>query len=184
MTVRPTLAGLLLSCGLLAGCHHRRQPVQALALPPVWQVPVDPAPQSDTPPKVAPQTVESAPEAAVVVPPKVKKPRRKPAPTPPASAPVQVASSGSAPASASEVIGTLSTDAANSQDTRARIAASLAQQEKRLRELPASVQSRRSDVERVRYFCSQATLALSSGDLDGAATLTVKARVLLDDLLK
>ena len=114
---------------------------------------------------------------------KVRKPRRKVV-VPAATAPVEVASSGPAPAPGS-VIGALTAggDATPEKQQRARDA--WLALDKRLNALPADVVARQRDgITRVRNFEREAKKSLDSGDAEGAITLTTKAGLLLDDLLK
>ncbi len=58
-------------------------------------------------------------------------------------------------------------------------------QESRLSSLSSSVQSEhKTEVDKVKHFLVQAEDALKSSDAEGARTLAVKAKVLLDEIQK
>jgi hypothetical protein len=181
LLAQTNLIPLTVACLLLAGCHHKQKAVPVLVLPPT-QVPVEPVPLSSTPPHVPIVTTGPAPEASVTPPKKVKKPRRTP--VPPAPAPVQVASVAVTAPAAVDVIGALTSGEESSPDQKVKTGAMIAEQEKRLKDLPAQPAEKRREVERVRYFCKQARAALKIGDVEGASTLATKAKVLLDELFQ
>ena len=176
---------LLAGCVALAGCRHKPVAVVVPVAPPV-PVALEKPPEPATPPLLARVPLQAPPTPAVKVPPKkVKKPKKKPVVVVPGPvAPVQVASAGPVPESAS-VIGALTAggDAAPGQKQRA--IGLIGELDKRLAGLPAEVQEKqREGLVRVRYFEREARTALDAGDGDGAVTLVTKARLLLDDLVK
>lgn len=165
---------------VLTGCFHKTN--QARNQPPL-------APQlEDTPP---PNTPINLPQPTVTVPstPKVTVQQQQPKPAPkhkktpkpapsPASSSTQMASN-----SVPEVpaIGTLSSG--EPADLKRQTVDSIASIERGLNE----INRRLSDQEQktstqIREFLKQARTALASGDLDGAHTLAVKAKVLLGEL--
>lgn len=107
-----------------------------------------------------------------------------------APAPVQVAANtataGPVPTSADTVIGALTPGGAD-QTPRARQDAQelLASTDRRLSALPAQTQqAQKVQISQIRNFWRQASDALKAGDAEGARTLAVKAKLLLDDLEK
>jgi hypothetical protein len=162
---------------LLTGCPHRTQVAQNQPLAPLIEetppVKPEPAPANLPPPDV---TIPMQPEPQIVVPAEpVKKPvkhKKPPAPT------TQVASSGTPAVSA---IGQLTT--AEPPNMRQQTDALIESTEKSLN----GVTRKLSDPEektatQVREFLKQARDAMTSGDVDGAHTLAIKAKVLLDEL--
>lgn len=175
---------MLLAAGLfaLAGCRHRAP--KALVLPPappeIAPVMVSvPPPTHPTEPLPVTQPVASAPPPVIVPP---KRPRRKKyAPVPPPAAPTQVAVA-TPPAIA---LGQLSAGGDTGGSLRTETEAMLAAQKQRLDRLPAAVvATHAADVEQARRFLKAAEDAWKSSDIEGAHTLTGKAKVLLDDLAK
>ena len=180
MKLWATMPMTLLLCAGLAGCRHKAPVIAPPPPPPTAPVPLEKAPG---PPLIASVPTEPAPLPEKTVPvKKVKKPRKKAPPAPvPTPAPVEVASSGLPPAN---VIGTLTTGEA-SPARRQEAIDLLTALDKRIGGLPTDWKEKQKDgVVRVRYFESQAQVALKGGDAEGAVTLATKAKLLLDDLLK
>ena len=107
---------------------------------------------------------------------------------PAAPAPVQVAGNvapaGPAPTAADTVIGALTPGGAD-QTPQARQDAQelLVSTDRRLKSLPAQTQqNRKVQISQIRNFWTQASDALRAGDAEGAKTLALKAKLLLDDL--
>ena len=177
----PVLLTLSLTLSLsLAGCHRRVPAAMALpALPPdIGPVMVSvPPPTHPTEPLPEPTVpVASAPVPPAPAPKKPHKHKVKPAPVPP---PVQVAASTSPPIA----LGQLSTGGDAGKDLRGDTETLLAVQKQRLDRLAGNVTAAHTaDVEQARRFLKGAEDAWKTGDVDGAHTLAVKAKVLIDDL--
>jgi outer membrane biosynthesis protein TonB len=203
------MAAFMLLATLLAGCKHKTPvvaPVAAQAPPlppkPIGQVAaLPPVPQPEVP-KVGPPGSDQPPQ------PPPSKPKRttrrkptKPATTTPASgdqttatkdpaketppaAVTQQAATGEAPETSP--IGQLST-AGESTGTPARqtVLDIIASTEKGLGDLKRTLSpAEQQTTMQIRTFLAKAKQALSQDDLDGAHTLAVKAKVLLDELTK
>ena len=92
----------------------------------------------------------------------------------------QVASSGAAGVSA---IGQLSSG--DSSDLRDRTANSIALTDHDLKGISRTLNSQeQKTAAQIREFLRQARVALASGDVDGAHTLALKAKVLLGELTR
>lgn len=182
MKVRLQMMMLAVVCAVATGCRHK-QNVAYVPLPVPTTVPLEKAPE---PPLVAQVPVEPAPPipAKTLPPRKIRKPRKKVVPliVPAAPAPVQVASSGLAPA---EAIGALSAGGETSPAKLQQATDLIAGLEKRITTLPTEWKTRQKDgLVRVRYFEAQAQVAIKGGDGEGAVTLATKAKLLLEDLVK
>ena len=113
---------------------------------------------------------------------KVRKVKKKVAPVVAPVAPVEVASSGVAPA---EAIGALTAGGDSSPAKLQEASDLLAGLEKRIGGLPSDWKQKQKDgLVRVRYFEAQAQVAIKGGDGEGAVTLATKAKLLLEDLAK
>ena len=192
----------VLACTLaIAGCDQKAKPVQAqpqaLAPPIVDTPPPKPATVSTAdlpppvvgPPPAAPTNTETATKPAE--PPK-KQPRhpKTPATTTPATtaAPAatpqptqEAAATPPAPSASVSAIGELSGGA--SGDQRSQTEATINATEKGLNAITRTLsESETKTAAQIREFLKQARVALTSGDVDGAVTLTKKARVLLAEL--
>ena len=100
--------------------------------------------------------------------------------------PVQMASNTAGQGSGETVIGAL-TPGGSDETPHARQDAQeiLVSTDKRLNALPAQTQqAQRTQINQIRNFWKQAVEALQTGDAEGAKTLAVKAKLLLDDLEK
>lgn len=129
-------------------------------------------------PSAAPAVVVT-PAPIVVVPRKVR--RRKPAPV----APVQVAVVPPPASAPSIVLGQLSAGGEAGSGSRSETEGLLAAQKSRLERLSLAVATAHAaDVEQARRFLKSAEEAWKTSDLEGAHTLALKAKVLLDDLTK
>lgn len=106
------------------------------------------------------------------------------------TAPVQVAGNSPAlapaPAPGDTVIGALTPGGADqSPQVRQDAQELLASTDRRLSALPAqTLQTQRTQVSQIRNFWKQGSEALKAGDAEGAKTLALKAKLLLDDLEK
>jgi type IV secretory pathway VirB10-like protein len=183
------LTVLLAAFPLLQGCDQKtpKSQPQALAPPIVDTPPPKPATVSTAdlpPPVVGPaQPAQPATTAASQPPPAPKKPARKPKkPTPAAAQPTQEAAN-TPPASAPSVsaIGELSSGA--SGDARSQAEEGINATEKGLNAITRNLSdSETKTAAQIREFLKQAREALTTGDVDGAITLTKKAKVLLAEL--
>lgn len=184
------VAGLL-PLLLLAGCFHfhktEKSQVQPLAPPIEDTPPPKPAPSpTNLPPPVVTAPVQ-APTPAPAPPPEQKpKPpvrHKKPAPAPPPPPPppaanTQQASLGTPGVSA---IGQLSSG--DPADLRVQTLNSIAATERGLNDLKRNLNDQeKKTVEHTREFLKEAKAAINTGDIDGAATLAAKAKVLLQEL--
>lgn len=162
---------------LLTGCIHKTQVAQNQPLaPPVEETPPskpEPVPTNLPPPDV---TIPVQPEPQLPVPAEpIKKPvkHKKPANTNP-----QVASNATPAVSA---IGQLTT--ADPPNMRQQTDAMIESTEKSLNGINRKLDDQEvQKAAQVREFLKQARDAMTSGDIDGAHTLAIKAKVLLDEL--
>jgi outer membrane biosynthesis protein TonB len=185
------LLTLAIFAPLLAGCDHKAQTAQTqpLAPPIVDAPPPKPAPVSpaDLPPPVIgepkPATTDKTPSTKPAETPKkpVHHPK-KPAATPPAetSAPAQEAANVP-PSPGVSAVGTLSTG--SSGDLRTETQDTIAATEKGVNAITRTLSdSEAKTAAQIHEFLKQARDALTSGDVDGAHTLAIKAKVLLTEL--
>ena len=209
MMRRVWAVALLAGASGLAGCRHTVRTVASnTPLPP------DPTPQmiSVPPPTHPTEPLPTKPvvptvEADTSAPAPVKKPRRirKTAPaTPPATAQTappaaQTAATAPPPATAvapptqtasatppaSPLLGQLTTGSEATGQNLHDAADLVHAQEVRVNGLSAATQAQhKTEIEQARHFLAQAGDALKSSDAEGARTLAVKAKVVLDDILK
>ncbi len=178
----------LLPLLLLTGCFlfHKtdKSQVQPLAPPIEDTPPPKPAPSpADLPPPVVTVpalTPEPAPPPQPVERPKppVKHKKPVPAPAPPAANTTQQASLGTPEVSA---IGQLSSG--NAPDLRQQTLNSIAATERGLNAITRTLSDpEKKTADHIREFLKKAKVALNTGDVDGAATLAAKAKVLLGEL--
>jgi hypothetical protein len=185
---RPGLQVLVIAASCLGttGCWHRHVKAAAPPLPPPQVVvPLAPTPEPETPPQVASVPETPAPLPTQSVQPKVKKPKKKIEPPAAAAptAPVEVASAAAPPAES--VIGALTAGGDASPAQKQKATDAISGVEKRLAAVSGDTLKRQEDgVKRVQNFLRQAHEALKTGDAEAAMTLAIKAKVLLDDLLK
>jgi outer membrane biosynthesis protein TonB len=166
---------------LLTGCFHKthQPPVQTVA-PSIENVPQPtpaPAPTEPTPPAATVPSPVPVPEISTQ--PKVtpKRPVHHKKPAPPANT-TQQASNGNASVSA---IGQLSSGGAN--DLRQQTLSSIMATERGLNSITRGLNDQeQKTAAQIREFLKQARAALNSDDVDGAHTLSAKARVLLGEL--
>ena len=167
---------------LISGCFHKAHQTRNPPVPPSIELPVPPAqaestPSQTTPP--APTTAqqpapESKPPAEETTPqPHHKKHASKPAPaeapTPPPE-PAGVSAIGNLSAGAS------STSQQETED-------SIASTERGLKSINRQLDDQeQKTAAQITEFLKQARSALGSGDVDGAHTLALKAKVLLSEL--
>ena len=178
MRVTARFSPWLLPLVLVIGCAHKPEPAQTQALaPPIEEKPLPApsnAPKNLPPPIVGEVKSEPAPQPALPAaePPKPVHHPRKPAP-------VQEAANGPAPSVSA--IGQLSQGA--SRDRHSEISDAILAIEKRLTAITRPLSdAEQKTAAQIREFLKQARVALNSSDVDGAHTLTDKARILLAEL--
>ena len=176
----------LLPLLLLAGCFHfhKSNQVQALAPPIEDTPPPKPAPApTDLPPPVV--TVPAQTPAPTPVPPPEEKPKppvrhKKPTPAPP---PANTTQQASIPNPGVSAIGQLSSG--DPSDLRLQTQNSISATERGLSGINRELSDQeKKTADHIREFLKQAKAALGTGDVDGAATLAAKAKVLLSELSK
>lgn len=172
-------AGLLLL--LLTGCFHgQRQTaqIQPLAPPLVETPPPEPPPEVTTAPE-PPTTAESTPEPEPEPPPQPepKKHVRHHKSTPKDNTPAQAETAdNSVPA-----LGQISSG--DPPDLRLQTQNSINSIEQQLSGIRGNVSEQdKHTIEHIREFLNEAKKALATGDVDGASTLTAKAKVLLAEV--
>jgi hypothetical protein len=163
---------------LLAGCHHKAQIAQNLPLAPAIEEPppqLHLPPPNDLPPPDATAPVQQP--APVITQP--KEPEKKPARhKKPANTNTQQASIASPAVSA---IGQLTTG--DPADLRQQTDSSIESTEKSLNGINRTLSDQETKTAvQIREFLKEARAALLAGDVDGAHTLAIKAKVLLDEL--
>ncbi len=167
---------------LLTGCFHKTDQVQNQPLAP---------PVVDTPPPAPAPAPENLPPPVVSVPPSqpaqqtapAPKPAEKPAKHPnhrakPDTKPVEQASNTPP---AVPAVGQLSSG--DPSDLRNQTEDSIASTERGLKDINRQLSDQeQKTVAQVKEFLKQARTALTTGDVDGAHTLAVKAKVLLGEI--
>lgn len=178
---------LLLS---LSGCifhrHPKPEPNQTLAPPSLETTQADNSTAATTP-----ATPAQTPATATTQPPGQQPTVQPPATTPPdktahhaihhkrsESKPVEEASNATPEVSA---VGQLSSG--DPSDLRVQTESSLSSIDQTIKKLNRQLsQQDQKTLAQIREFLKQARSALASGDVDGAHTLTLKAKVLLDEI--
>lgn len=168
---------------LLTGCIHKSK-VQVAQVPPLapqiddsQSAKPEPAPIELPLPEVTEPVQTPVPEVTPAPQPAKKAPKhnKKPTTTSP-----QIASSGSPSVSA---IGQLSSG--DPSDMRQQTDGSILTTERTLNGITRSLSDQeQKTAAQIREYIKQARAALSTGNVDGAHTLAVKAKVLLDELFK
>lgn len=166
----------------LTACIHKTQQAQVQATaPPVEDNPPPPPSTASVnlPPPVAtipPEPTKNAPTVATKPPGKRKKNKNSPA----NPAPTQEAANP-APSVGVSAIGQLSSG--DPADTRKETEDSIAATERGLNGITRTLSdAEQKTADHIRDFIKEAKAALASGDVDGARTLTTKAKVLLQEL--
>jgi len=164
---------------LLTGCIHKKpQMSQAVLAPPIEEPPpaIPIPPPNDLPP---PEVASSVQNPTPVVTPAPPAPKRVPKHKKPANSNTQQAANESAaPVSA---IGQLSSG--DPADMRQQTDALILATERQLNGINRQLSDQEAKTAaQIREFLKQAREALTSGDVDGAHTLAVKAKVLLEEL--
>jgi len=179
---------------LLSGCTHKTHQAQvqqpALAPPIVDTPPPEktPAP-SDLPPPVVTTPKPAPPDTTTSTQPPPPKPKHKrPAPKPAdqGGQPTQTASNATnngTGGSSESAIGQLSTG--DPGDERTQTQNSIDSIEKSLHDIGRKLSDQeQKSADKIEEYLKEAKKALTTGDLDGAHTLTAKAKVLLGELTK
>jgi len=183
------LAVLLAAFPLLQGCDQKQQKTQALAPPIVDTPPPKPAatvsPADLPPPVVGPaKPAQPSTTTAANQTPPPKRPVRKPKKPLPATTPEpaqEAASTPPTPPPSVSAIGELSSGA--SGDARSQAEEGINSTEKGLNAITRTLSDPETNTAaQIREFLKQAREALTAGDVDGAITLTKKAKVLLAEL--
>lgn len=182
---------LLLPLLLLTSCAHKKNQAQSQPLaPPIEDTP--PLPPNNAPANLPPpvitipqqqapqQTSPGTPTAQNKTPARPARKHRKPAPKPQQ---VPAGSDRAANGNPPEVsaIGQLSSG--EPSDIRKQTSDSIASTEQKLNQIHRKLSDQeQKTVAQIREFLKQARAALASGDTDGAYTLALKAKVLLEEL--
>jgi outer membrane biosynthesis protein TonB len=167
---------------MLTACFHKTHKTQVPPLaPPVVVTPApapEPAPTVPPPPVVTVPTQPAAPETTTTTPPQQPPPKPPVKHKKPVNKNVQQASNGSPGVSA---IGQLSSG--DPSDLRWQTGNSIAATERGLNNIGRKLNDQEmKTAAQIREFLKQARAALASGDVDGAHTLALKAKVLLGEL--
>jgi outer membrane biosynthesis protein TonB len=180
----PVKSVILLLPLILTACVHKNDQAKSQPLaPPIVDKPTTiPAPTpTPLPPSAA--TVPPAPTAEIAPPAQpVQKPAKKPAHHPkPEKSSTEQASNASGETAAVSAIGQLSPG--DPSDLRAQTVESISTTEHGLKDINRQLSDQeQKTVEQIKEFLKQARTALSSGDVDGAHTLAVKAKVLFGEI--
>lgn len=181
---RSLLLLLTSSVFLLAGCHHRAKQVVVAPPPPPEIAPVMvsvPPPTHRSEPIPAPIATVPPPPPVVEPPKKPARPSRRKEPSQPTPAPPVQTAAVEAPIELGELSAGGEASSGQKQETYNLIHALSA----RVSALPASITSgHKREVERAKRFLKQAEDSWNNADIEGAHTLAIKAKVLLDDLQK
>jgi hypothetical protein len=163
---------------LLTGCIHKKPQMSQAVLAPLIEEPppaIHIPPPNDLPPPEVASTVNN-PTPVVTLPPPT--PKKAPKHKKPVNTNTQQASNESAPVSA---IGQLSSG--DPPDRRQETDVSIAATERQLNGINRQLSDQEAKTAaQIREFLKQAREALTSGDIDGAHTLAIKAKVLLEEL--
>ncbi|MGA9461864.1 MAG: hypothetical protein WBV28_03680 [Terracidiphilus sp.] len=168
---------------VLAGCVHKNDHAQKQPLaPPIVDTPL-PTP-TPTPAELPPAVVSTPPaQTAQITPPPEpeQKPVKKPAHHTKADTKTTEQASNTTPPPEVSAIGQLS--AGDPADLRQQTEDSIASTEHGLKEINRSLSDQeKKTVAQIREFLKQARTALTSGDVDGAHTLALKAKVLFGEI--
>jgi len=178
MRLRVRSAAWLLPLLLTACIHKKTQVAQSHPLaPPIEEVPpaIHLPPSSDLPPPEVANTVQQP--APVITPPSAP-PKKVWRHKKPANTTTQQAANETPAVSA---IGQLSSG--DPPDMRQQTDTSIAATERQLNGISRKLSDQETKTAaQIREFLKEARAALSSGDVDGAHTLAMKAKVLLDEL--
>jgi len=161
---------------LLTACEHKQQRAQLPPLAPPDVANIPPPPNAPPPPI---ETIPTQPTQQAPTPPKpTEQPVKKKKKTQPPADTTQQAANPSPEVSA---IGQLSSG--DPIELRRQTVDSIASVEVGLQRINRTLDdSEQKTADHIREFIKEAKAALASGDVDGAHTLTDKARVLLNEL--
>ncbi len=187
------LALLPLLAAASIGCKHKApapvaQTATAPPLPPssMTQVPTVPSLPAPAQPQVGPPGSDQKAEETPPTP--VRKPHRPKKRLPPDPATMVASAPASAPVAAAvsppePTLGQLSAGAGADSRERAAMSEQIHVQEVRLSNLKHPLNDEDEAItKQIESFLSKARQAVAANDLDGAQTLTTKAKVLLDEL--
>jgi hypothetical protein len=168
---------------MLAGCVHKNDQAKNRPLaPPIVDKPTNPPATTPTelPPSAA--TVPPTPTAEITPPARPEqKPAHKPRHAKPDATPKPAEQAANAVPVEVSAIGQLSPG--GSSDLRQQTVDSIATTEHGLQDINRSLNDQeQKTVAQIREFLKQAHVALTSGDVDGAHTLAVKAKVLFGEI--
>lgn len=188
----PVLLTLAAACIVAQGCKHSPKVVQAATAPVITAPPVQVPPPAvrdaerraeadiPAPPPPAPPKQEEPQHPA-----RTQRRQQRPQTQPTTPPPTQSASTGTPALDTASVIGELSTGGDTSTQARQQAAELIAATQRRLEGLSGSVAgSHKNAVDQIKDFLLKAREALKAGDVDGANTLTTKAKLLLDDIVR
>ena len=170
---------------LLAGCFHKTQVAQNAPLAPAvvdTPLPTPPPPPNEVPGPAS--TTQPTPAPKENTPP--PKPQEKPVKHPahhqkPETKPTEVASNTPNAAPEVSAIGQLSSG--DPSDARYETEQSIASVEHGLKDITRTLNDQdQKTANQIREFLKQARTALNAGDVDGAHTLALKAKVLLGEI--
>lgn len=165
----------------LTACFHKSHPAQNQPVAPPIQETAQPSPEpppSDVPPPATTTPAQTAAETT----PAVKEPEKPARHTvhhkKPVAKPVEQATNGSAGVSA---IGQLSPG--DSSELSRETVSSIEATERGLKQINRTLSTQElKTVAQIKEFLKQARSALASGDVDGAHTLAMKAKVLFGEI--
>lgn len=179
------VAAALLCAGLMlgvSGCRHR---MKVATLPPILKpVALVDVPRPAKEPMLEAPHIKMPPEPISAAMARFPRERRRqvvraapPVAPPPTPTPE--------PVTEATAIGALTAGGPENPQTRQDAAELIASNERRLSGLSAQkAEAEKAQISTVKNFQRQAQEAMSSGDAEGAKTLAVKAKLLLDDLEK
>ena len=167
---------------LLSGCFHKAEQVQNQPLAPPIEDSPPPAPQpspTELPPPVVTVPTNQSATSSTSAPKSEEKPAKRVAHHPKPDPKPEQASSATVPAVSA--IGQLSSG--DPADLRQQTEDSIASTEHGLKDINRSLNDQeQKTVTQIREFLKQARTALTTGDVDGAHTLALKAKVLLGEI--
>jgi hypothetical protein len=170
---------------ILTGCFHKQPQVinQSLA-PPIEdtpnQAPVPSPAPSDLPPPVISPPVDNTAKTEM---PNTSEQEPKPPVHHKKTAPKQVQQASAGETPAVSAIGQLSSG--DDSDLRSRTDSSIQSTERTLKSITRPLNdTEKKTAAQITEFLKQARTALGSGDVEGAHTLSMKAKVLLDQLTR
>jgi outer membrane biosynthesis protein TonB len=164
---------------LLVACQHKQQKAQLPPLAPTEVANIPPPPNAPPPPN---ETIPTRPTQEAPTPPlPAQKPAAKKKKPKPADTTEQAANTAPNPSSEVSAVGKLSSG--DPADLRRQTQDSIASVELGLKNINRTLDDQeQKTADHIREFIKEAKTALDSGDVDGAHTLTDKARVLLNEL--